>query len=145
MARKPKAGHRVKVTASQRGATELDRIIGTRLRARRLEVGISQEALARQVGLTFQQIQKYEKGTNRLGSVRLVQFAEILQVDTSYFLADLKANGKGTTIVSRFAEFLATKDGTEIVEAMMKLGRPELRRSVIELARKLGAAYGGYA
>lgn len=86
-------------------------------------------------------MQKYEKGVNRIGSGRLVGIADALQVDTAYFLADLNGNGKGAT-ASRFAEFMATKDGLEINEAMMKLGDAH-RRGVIDLARSLARAYGG--
>jgi transcriptional regulator with XRE-family HTH domain len=136
----PKTGRRVAVTASKRMVTAMDQTIGRRVRARRLEMGISQDDVAQQLGITFQQVQKYEKGSNRIGSSRLVQIADILQVDTSYFLADLKSNGNALS--SRFVEFMATKDYVAIVDAMIKLEKPGLRRSVIDLARKLGSVYG---
>lgn len=137
-----KLNHRVAVTASKRGVTVVDQHIGTRLRARRLELHISQEEVARKLGLSFQQIQKYEKGVNRIGSSRLVDIAHILDVDTSYFLMNLKGNdgGNGKATTSHFVEFLATTDGVAINEAMMKLDEPH-RRSIIDLARILVRAY----
>ena len=140
MARR-KLAKRITVTTSQRRVTVMDRNIGIRLRARRLEMHMSQDDLAQQIGLTFQQVQKYEKGVNRIGSSRLVEISRILQVDTAYFLGDLKDNGMDQSTVSKFAEFLATTDGVKINEAMMKLGDAH-RQSVIDLARSLVRAYG---
>jgi len=140
---KVKVGHRSAVKAGQRGVTGLDRTIGLRLRARRLEQHVSQDALAQKLGVSFQQVQKYEKGVNRVGSARLVEIARILEVDTAYFLGDLNGNGNGkqTATVSRFAEFMATPDGLAINEAMIKLSEAH-RRGVIDLARTLVRAYG---
>jgi transcriptional regulator with XRE-family HTH domain len=106
-----------------------------------MEQHISQGDLAAKIGVTFQQVQKYEKGVNRIGSARLVQIANILEVDTSYFLANLNGNGGDKATSSRFVEFLATKDGVDINEAMMKLPDAH-RRGVIDLARSLVRAYG---
>ena len=143
MGRKVQLASRVKVKAGKRGATAVDRAIGLRVRARRLERHISQNELGDQLGVSFQQIQKYEKGTNRIGSARLVDIARILEVDTSYFLADLiKGNGEDKATASGFAEFMATTDGVKINEAMMKLGDAH-RQAVIELATSLVRAYGG--
>jgi transcriptional regulator with XRE-family HTH domain len=143
MARKTKAQRRVSMTATTRGVTAVDRLIGTRVRARRMEQHVSQQDLAAKIGVTFQQVQKYEKGVNRIGSARLVQIASFLEVDTSYFLANLNGTGNGgdKATASRFVEFLATKEGVEINEAMMKLPDAH-RRGVIDLARSLVRAYG---
>jgi transcriptional regulator with XRE-family HTH domain len=136
-------GRRTTVKApTVRGVTGMDRVIGVRLRGRRLEQHMSQEELANKIGVSFQQVQKYEKGVNRIGSARLVEIARILECDTSYFLADLNGNGgKSNVTVSRFAEFMATKDGLDINEAMVRLSEPH-RRGVIDLARSLVRAYG---
>jgi transcriptional regulator with XRE-family HTH domain len=123
----------------KRSATGLDRTIGVRLRARRLETHLSQTDLADKLGVSFQQVQKYEKGVNRIGSSRLVEIAKILQVEPSYFFGDMKSNGHGSA--SKFIEFLATSDGVAINEAMMRLGDAH-RRGVIDLARSLVRAYG---
>jgi len=137
MGRKSKAVP--KTQTSKRGTTGMDRTIGVRLRARRLETHLSQTDLADKLGVSFQQVQKYEKGVNRIGSARLVEIAKFLQVDPSYFFGDMKNNGHGSA--SKFIEFLATSDGVAINEAMMKLGEAH-RRSVIDLARSLVRAYG---
>jgi transcriptional regulator with XRE-family HTH domain len=141
---KVKLGKRTTVKPSSvRGVTGVDRAIGLRLRARRLELHVSQDGLAQKLGVSFQQVQKYEKGVNRIGSSRLVEIARVLEVDTAYFLADLNGNSdKAIVTVSRFAEFMATKDGLDINEAMIRLSEPH-RRGVIELARSLVRAYGG--
>ncbi|MGO4524964.1 helix-turn-helix domain-containing protein [Microvirga sp. 2MCAF35] len=73
--------------------SDVDKHVGSRVRARRLTVGISQEKLGEMLGLTFQQVQKYEKGTNRIGSGRLHQIATALQVPVSFFY-DGQANGQ---------------------------------------------------
>lgn len=135
-------GRRTAVKASSvRGVTGMDRTIGLRLRARRLEQHMSQDALAEKLGVSFQQVQKYEKGVNRVGSARLVEIARVLDVDTAYFLGDLNGNGKQSVTISRFAEFMATKDGLDINEAMIKLSEPH-RRAMIDMARSLVRAYG---
>lgn len=138
-----KLGTRAKVSAGRRGVTPMDRTIGIRLRARRLEQHMSQEVLAQQLGVSFQQVQKYEKGVNRVGSARLIEIAHILQSDTNYFLADPNGNGnkQQNTTASRFGEFLATIDGVKIVEAMMRLSLSH-QRIVIDLAQSLVKAYG---
>lgn len=143
MARKisVKLGKRSTVRAGVRGVTGMDRTIGLRLRARRLEQHVSQDELAQKLGVSFQQVQKYEKGVNRIGSSRLVEIARVLEVDTGYFLGDLNGTGKGSATVSRFAEFMATKDGLDINEAMIKLNEP-YRRAMIDMARSLVRAYG---
>ena len=135
-----KTAKRITVTSSVRRVTAMDRTIGVRLRARRLEQHMSQDDLAHQIGVSFQQVQKYEKGVNRIGSSRLVEIARILQVDTAYFLSDPKGGTNGV-MVSKFADFLATVDGVKINEAMMKLSEAH-RREVIDLARVLVRAYG---
>ena len=135
-----KSAKRISVTSNVRRVTAMDRTIGVRLRARRLEQHMSQDDLAHQIGVSFQQVQKYEKGTNRVGSARLVEIARILEVDTGYFLSDPKAIVNGVT-ESKFIEFLATADGVKINEAMMKLSEAH-RREVIDLARVLVRAYG---
>ena len=135
-----KTAKRITVTSSVRRVTAMDRTIGVRLRARRLEQHMSQDDLAHEIGVSFQQVQKYEKGVNRIGSSRLVEIARILQVDTAYFLSDPKGGTNGV-MVSKFADFLATIDGVKINEAMMKLSEAH-RREVIDLARVLVRAYG---
>jgi transcriptional regulator with XRE-family HTH domain len=123
-----------------RGVGPTDQVLGQRIRGRRMERGMSQSELGQKLGVSFQQIQKYEKGRNRVGTVRLVEIAQALETDIAYFVGDIMGNGKPKAQGSRFEEFMATKDGVDIVEAMIKLTNPLMRRTVIDIARKLGTA-----
>jgi transcriptional regulator with XRE-family HTH domain len=125
---------------TKRGTTPVDGIVGTRIRARRLEMHYSQQQLAESLGLSFQQIQKYEKGVNRVGVARLGQIAQFLECDMRYFMGDLSGDGKKPPTVSRYAKFMATKDGVDIIEAMIRIDNPALRKGVIALARTLAGS-----
>ncbi len=124
-----------------RSSTPADALIGNRLRQRRLEMHVSQTELGAQLGISFQQIQKYEKGANRLGVGRLSQIAAILKTDIAYFMSDLGDGKKRPSSISPLAVFLTTRDGVAINEAMINLGK-EHRRAVIGLAQTLAIAYG---
>jgi transcriptional regulator with XRE-family HTH domain len=126
---------------SPRGVTGIDKMIGNRVRARRMEMHLSQSELGEKVGVTFQQVQKYEKGVNRVGAGRLQQIANVLETDVPYFMGD----SESSPTVSRFATFMATRDGADIIEAMIRLESPLLRKSVIQLARTLGDADKSFA
>jgi transcriptional regulator with XRE-family HTH domain len=126
-----------KAKAAQRAVTQLDGVIGNRLRARRLELNVTQSQLAQQLGVSFQQVQKYERGVNRLSGSRLVQVANMLKTDVAYFMGDLTDKAP----VSELASFLATKHGLAINQAMLRLDATH-RKAVIGLARTLAEAYG---
>ena len=118
----------------------IDALIGNRLRQRRIELHVTQQALADALGVTFQQIQKYEKGMNRMGVGRLSQAAHRLKVELSYFTGDLDGK-KPVPMITELNAFLATSDGVKINEAMLALDGPN-RKAVIALARSLAQAYG---
>ena len=124
-----------KPTENVRSTSELDKLIGERVRARRMEKHVSQTSLAAALGITFQQIQKYEKGTNRIGAGRLVRIAQLLECEVSDF-CDV-GQKKKIDQSSPFTRFLATKDGLDIMHAFMKIKSKPLRRGVIDLARRL--------
>ena len=126
-------------SVTKRGVTPTDRLIANRLKARRLELHMSQDELGKRLGVRFQQVQKYEKGVNRLGAGRLHQVCQILETNIDYFMGDL-SDGK-SMVPSKLAVFMATKDGLDMAEAMMRLNQPH-QRAVIALARTLGNAYG---
>ena len=119
-------------SANQRGVTLLDKKVGDRLRTRRLEMHLSQTALGNCLGLSFQQIQKYEKGVNRVGAARLASIAGLLNTNVAYFVGD-EGRPRHTSESDRF---MATKEGIELAEIMLKL-RTDLRRIVIDVARRL--------
>jgi transcriptional regulator with XRE-family HTH domain len=131
-----------RLQGGNRSTTLADQLIGQRLRARRMELHVSQQQLGEKIGVSFQQVQKYEKGLNRIGSARLAQIADKLGTTITYFLDDLPSDSKKDLKPSPLHAFLATKDGFDINEAMMKLENHELRRSVIDFVRKLGSVYG---
>jgi transcriptional regulator with XRE-family HTH domain len=114
--------------------TEIDCLIGERVRSRRLRAKVSQAALGEALGVTFQQVQKYESGANRIGCGRLMKIAEVLECDVGEFY------GNQATASTPFSKFMATKDGVAIVEAMLKIKNQALRRTVIDIAEKLAEA-----
>lgn len=123
----------------------IDVHVGGRIRLRRMMNGLSQERLGEQMGLTFQQIQKYEKGANRVGASRLFQLAQVLEVPVSYFFEDLETGG-GSGNAPGFAEgrsqdfvleFLNTREGLELNRSFVKIQDPEVRRRIIDLVRSL--------
>lgn len=116
---------------------EIDVLIGERVRSRRLQAKVSQAVLGKALGVTFQQIQKYETGANRIGCGRLLKIAEVLQCDVAEFYE--KAND-GQAARTPISMFMATQDGVAIVEAMLKIENQDLRRMVIEIARKFATA-----
>ena len=119
----------------KRRVTTVDQIVGNRIRARRLELHISQVQLAELLGVSFQQVQKYEKAANRVSAGRLSQIAHHLKTDVGYFVGDPDGRRKPAK-VAPLAAFLATKDGVAINEAMLVLDQSQ-RKAVISLAKTL--------
>jgi transcriptional regulator with XRE-family HTH domain len=114
--------------------TPTDLHVGYRLRMRRLMLGMSQESLGERLGVSFQQIQKYEKGANRVSASRLQQMASVLQVPVAFFFDD--ATGADTGEVASRAytdDFLATKDGLALIKAFMRIRSAALRRSIVRV------------
>jgi transcriptional regulator with XRE-family HTH domain len=120
----------------------VDKHVGSRIRMRRLMLRMSQGKLADALGLTFQQVQKYEKGTNRVGASRLQHISQILQVPPEFLFEDApgqhKADGK-IPPASYVSEFLSTSDGLALVRAFTRLPNPKLRRSVVALIEEIAA------
>ena len=107
---------------------------------RRLMLGMSQTSLADKLGLTFQQVQKYEKGKNRMGSSRLQQIANILQAPVTFFFEDApgqtKPDGRGPS-PAYVSDFLATTDGLTLTKAFMQIKNAKLRRSIVNLVEDI--------
>jgi transcriptional regulator with XRE-family HTH domain len=107
---------------------------------RRKMMGLSQEKLGEKLGITFQQIQKYEKGTNRVGASRLQAMASALEVPVSYFFPDSPA-GDGAGLKEEGAafmmDFMSTSEGLELSRAFMRLRSARVRRKVLELVRAI--------
>jgi transcriptional regulator with XRE-family HTH domain len=118
----------------------IDKYVGSRVRMRRMMLSMSQEKLADAIGLTFQQVQKYEKGTNRMGSSRLQQIANVLQVPVTFFFEGApgqpKLDGKAPS-PAYVSDFLATSDGLALTRAFMRLPNAKLRRSIVTLVAEI--------
>jgi transcriptional regulator with XRE-family HTH domain len=125
----------------KKSPNEIDRHIGKRVRARRILLGMSQEKLADALGLTFQQVQKYEKGVNRIGASRLLHMAAILDVNIEFFfegVPGLRAGGFSDD--SLVAEFLTRSESDRLVRGFLKLKDDETRRKVADLVDWLASA-----
>ena len=124
----------------------IDIHVGSRIRLRRTMLGMSQEKLGESLGITFQQIQKYEKGTNRVGASRLQNISTILNVPVSFFFED--APGEQADAQTGFAEasssnyvvdFLSSSEGLQLNRAFVKIGDPKVRRKLVDLVKALAA------
>src|SRR5271169_5987417 len=131
---------------SNRGPNPIDKHVSVRLRMRRLMLDMSQSYIADALGLTFQQLQKYEKGSNRISASRLQHLSQILQVPVPFFFEGAPAASgipqaaKGTADAPSPAyvtDFLATSDGLSLVKAFMCIGNPKLRRSIVRLVEEV--------
>ena len=114
----------------------LDIALGSRIRLRRRELGYSQEQLAREVGITFQQVQKYEHGTNRVSFSRLVEIAQALHCGISDIFGDLDKPGESTAF-SRHLASLNEPGATELLDAYASIQAPKHRRAILNLAKQL--------
>ena len=129
---------------AKKAPNPIDKHVGSRVRMRRMMLSMSQEKLGDALGLTFQQVQKYEKGTNRIGASRLQQIANILQVPVSFFFEGAPhIPGSPTTGMSEapspayVSDFLATSDGLSLTKAFMRIKNSKLRRRIVDLVEQI--------
>jgi transcriptional regulator with XRE-family HTH domain len=128
----------------------IDRHVGSRVRMRRILLGMSQEKLGEALDLTFQQVQKYEKGTNRIGASRLQQISQILNVSPGFFFDGAPALDGAAVSESAHAEFaeedegsayivdfLSTTEGVRLNKAFAKIHNPKVRKRIIDLVTSL--------
>jgi transcriptional regulator with XRE-family HTH domain len=122
------------------GPHPIDRHVGLRIRMRRKEMSFSQEKLAEALGLTFQQVQKYERGANRVSASKLWEVAQALKTSVSYFYEGLAEN-PGEAHLGLAApsaqDFLLTNEGLELAATFPKIARPRVRRKILELVRAM--------
>jgi transcriptional regulator with XRE-family HTH domain len=121
-----------------------DKHVGARVRMRRMMLSMSQEKLGDALGLTFQQVQKYEKGANRIGASRLQQIANILQVPVAFFFEGAPSpeayptDGIGELLSPNYvSDFLATSDGLALTKSFMRIKNPKLRRRIVDLVEQM--------
>ena len=132
---------------AKKAPNPIDKHVGSRVRMRRMMLGMSQEKLGNSLGLTFQQVQKYEKGTNRIGASRLQQISLILQVPVSFFFegAPTVGNLPRTDGMSEapspayVSDFLATSDGLALTKAFMRISDSKLRRRIVDLVEQIAS------
>jgi transcriptional regulator with XRE-family HTH domain len=131
--------------AAKKAPNPIDKHVGSRVRMRRMMLNMSQEKLGDALGLTFQQVQKYEKGTNRIGASRLQQIAHILQVPVEFFFEGapsppVSGNGaKDAPSASYVSDFLATSEGLSLTKAFTRIKEPKLRRRIVDLVEEIAA------
>lgn len=122
----------------------IDKHVGSRVRMRRMLAGISQEKLGDALGLTFQQVQKYEKGSNRISASRLQQIAKMLDVPVSFFFdgaptVDMPTGGFADSSATAYiSDFLATSEGVQLTKAFTRIKSGRVRRRIIDLVEALG-------
>ena len=121
----------------------IDVHVGTRIRLRRTLMGMSQERLGEALGLTFQQVQKYEKGTNRVSASRLQEMSYILQVPVPFFfegapqIAGHVRKGAEAPSPAYVSDFLANSDGLRLVKAFTQIGDAKLKRSLVRFVAEV--------
>jgi transcriptional regulator with XRE-family HTH domain len=133
----------VKQGTVKKAPNPIDKHVGSRVRMRRLMLGMSQTKLGDGLGLTFQQVQKYEKGTNRMGASRLQHISHLLQVPVPFFFEGAphlsgQPKGFGTAPSPAYvSDFLATTDGLALTKAFMRIKEPTLRRRIVALVEEI--------
>ncbi len=137
------------------GPHPVDTHVGAKVKSRRLMLGLSQEELAKSIGLTFQQVQKYERGTNRISVSRLIDIARALKTPLEYFtdgIATLAEGMRGKTAMRGVSDVkqaafddvdtMTKKDVLELVRAYQRISTPALKKQLVEMAKALAATDG---
>jgi len=132
--------------SNSRRANPIDKHVGERVRMRRMLLGMSQERLGEKLGLTFQQVQKYEKGVNRIGASRLFDLAQVLGVPIQYFYDSMSSAVSGHLSAPGFADkpgdtyvadFLSSRDSVELNKAFARITDARIRRSIVDMVRSI--------
>ena len=127
--------------AKTKGPNPIDIHVGSRMRMRRMMLGMSQEKLGEAFGLTFQQVQKYEKGVNRIGSSRLQQAADILGVTVPFFFEGVIGGtftpDRNTLSPAYIDDFVTSSDGLRLVKAFIRIARPAVRHRIVALVNEI--------
>ena len=120
-------------------ANPIDTQVGNRVRIRRMLIGMSQEKLGDLLGLTFQQVQKYEKGVNRIGAGRLYEIARILGVPIDFFYEGVPGaeGGFAESGAAPVMEFVSSGEGLQLSLAFMKIKDPKVRKRILDLVKSL--------
>jgi transcriptional regulator with XRE-family HTH domain len=133
---------------AKKSPNPIDKHVGSRMRMRRMMVSMSQEKLGERLGITFQQVQKYEKGTNRIGASRLQQISHILQVPVAFFFEgapNLHGGPDGlhdAPSPAYVSDFLATSEGLALTKAFTQIKNSKMRRRIVDLVEQIAGASG---
>ena len=126
----------------------IDKHVGSRVRMRRMMLDTSQTTLGDALGITFQQVQKYEKGTNRISASRLQQVCHVLQVPVTFFFdgapqtAGMPTSSERQPSPNRLTDFMATREGLSLAKAFMRISDVQLRRRIVNLVEEIEAYRG---
>ncbi|MEM1365064.1 MAG: helix-turn-helix transcriptional regulator [Pseudomonadota bacterium] len=129
--------------STARTPNPIDAHVGGRVRLRRTMLGLSQEKLGDALGVTFQQVQKYEKGSNRIGASRLQQIAEVLKTPISFFFEEAPGSeaaqptGMREPATDFVVDFLSTSEGLQLNKAFARVSDPVVRRKIVDLVKAL--------
>ena len=129
--------------SDERAANAVDKKVGQRVRTRRQEIGMSQERLAELLGVTFQQVQKYEKGVNRIAVSRLLDIANSLEISACRFFDGLERRGVAEDAPDYVNDALATPEGAQLMALFAGIKSPKVRRRVLDLVRAVTDEDGG--
>ena len=125
------------------GPHPIDVHVGSRVRLRRLMLGMSQDKLGEALGLTFQQVQKYEKGINRIGASRVFQLSEVLSVPIQFFYDDFERIGEPAPGLAEadpgdgFMDLLSSPEGVQLCRYFSEIKDPKVKKKVLELVRSI--------
>ena len=125
-----------------KAATPMDALVGSRLRSRRKQLRISQERLGKEIGVSFQQVQKYENGTNRIGAGRLAEISKVLDVPVAYFFTGSSGAASADGERGDTRAILSEPGANELLQAYAQIGSLALRNAVVRLARDLAGNFG---
>ena len=129
--------------ATKKAPSPIDKHVGRRVRMRRKMLAMSQEKLGAALGLTFQQVQKYENGTNRMGASRLQQMSDILQVPVEFFFegapnaSEPHGSNRSALSVAQIDDFISNSDGLRLIGAFMRIDNAALRRRIVMLVQEI--------
>jgi transcriptional regulator with XRE-family HTH domain len=121
---------------------QIDKQVGNRVRMQRMKIGITQQQLAAGLGITFQQVQKYEKGTNRISASRLQAIARILKVSPAFLFGESDAvnDRPGTTSAAALIQFLTKSEGAALMRSFARINDKVLRRTIIRFVEAAAPA-----
>ncbi|MEE1609719.1 helix-turn-helix domain-containing protein [Microvirga sp. CF3016] len=125
------------MSKAQRSPSDVDRYIGCQIRLRRMAVGMSQEKLGESIGITFQQVQKYERGMNRVGAARLQSIAHVLGLSIDCFYPNSGTQPQPSENMKTLFKVADDEDATKLLEAFASIKKKGLKKNILELVERI--------